>query len=207
MTIRFRKTGDWKKFERAIDPRIFKARSRPHVRRATGINGKIGERFTRTTIREGDFKPNAPLTVAIKGSGKKPLIDTSAMRKAITSEIIDDFTAFVGVKRSHKQYNVAHSVHEGTEMKVSAEMRAMFYWLWVASLFVRGMRDKPVILTGRAAELWLEYEGPWRKLERNIIVVPARQFMKVAFERKDFQKLCIDNWEKAIMATLRGLAL
>lgn len=36
----------------------------------------------------GQWKPNAPLTIAIKGSSK-PLIDTSQLRRSISSEVVN----------------------------------------------------------------------------------------------------------------------
>jgi hypothetical protein len=50
------------------------------------ILGTIAQQDIQAKIASGDFAPNAPLTVAIKGSSQ-PLIDTGAMRQAIRYEV------------------------------------------------------------------------------------------------------------------------
>lgn len=202
----FKLTGKWKQFRRALDPRVFEKTSRQHIRRATGINALLAVKTIRDVIGKGEVKPNAELSVAIKGSGKRPLVDTGDMRQAVTHKMIDDFTAFVGVLKTSGLYNIAYTVHERVVIPVTKKMRAMFYYLWLASLFMRGLRDKPIILTGRAAELWLEFEGPWRKLDKPAIINPSRPFIKIAFDDPVLHKHVRRNWEQAIMATLRELA-
>lgn len=56
-------------------------------RNAEGYLNQIGlyaSTLVQRNIREGDWEPNAPLTVFLKGSSK-PLIDTGTMRRAVTS--------------------------------------------------------------------------------------------------------------------------
>ncbi len=48
--------------------------------------GSMAQQDIQDKIASGDFAPNAPLTVAIKGSSQ-PLIDTGAMRQAIRYEV------------------------------------------------------------------------------------------------------------------------
>lgn len=53
--------------------------------------GEIGERyksFIQKEIASGGFAPNAPSTIAQKGSSK-PLIDTGALRQSINWEIVE----------------------------------------------------------------------------------------------------------------------
>jgi len=51
-----------------------------------GILGTMAQQDVQTTIASGDFAPNSPVTVALKGSSQ-PLIDTGAMRQAIRYEV------------------------------------------------------------------------------------------------------------------------
>jgi len=170
------------------------------MRRATGINALLAVRGIRQAITKGDVKPNAELSVAIKGAGKRPLVDTGDMRQAITHKLIDDFTAFVGVLKMDKLYNIAMTVHERVVITVTKKMRAMFYYLWLK-------QHRPDLnLTGRAAELWERFKGPWRRLEKPAIINPKRPFIEIAFDDPALHKQAQRNWEVAIAKTLRELA-
>lgn len=50
--------------------------------------GVVYEGYIKDTIRNGDFVPNAPSTVRLKGSSR-PLIDTGLMRASVTSVVAD----------------------------------------------------------------------------------------------------------------------
>jgi hypothetical protein len=50
------------------------------------ILGTLAQQDIQEKIASGEFAPNAPLTVALKGSSQ-PLIDTGAMRQAIRYEV------------------------------------------------------------------------------------------------------------------------
>ena len=54
-----------------------------------GRIGVVYEGYIKDTIRNGDFVPNAPSTVRMKGSSR-PLIDTGLMRASVTSVVADD---------------------------------------------------------------------------------------------------------------------
>ncbi len=53
-----------------------------------GRIGVVYEGYIKDTIRNGDFAPNAPSTVLMKGSSR-PLIDTGLMRASVTSVVAD----------------------------------------------------------------------------------------------------------------------
>ena len=42
-----------------------------------------------TEITNGNFEPNAPYTIAKKGAGKRPLIDTSLMVSQVAYEVVN----------------------------------------------------------------------------------------------------------------------
>lgn len=199
----FKKTGKWAQLRRALDPRVFEKTSRKHIRRATGINALLAVKSIRDMIGKGDLKPNAPLTIAIKGGGKRPLVDTGDMRQAVTHKMVDDFTAFAGVLKTDDKYNVAVSVHDGAEIGVTDKMRAMFWALWLKSTHRPDME-----LRGRAADLWDRFEGPWYPLKTGTtaIVVPSRPFVQYGFADPELHRHVQANWERAIAATFRELA-
>lgn len=196
----FKKTGKWAQMKKALNPKLFTAASRKHIRRANKINGLLAERSIRQVINKGDFKPNAQLTAEIKGS-TRPLIDTGDMRAAVTSKTVDDFTVFAGVLRTNENYNVAVTVHEGTEIEVTPKMRTMFWALWLKSRF-----RPDLVLSGRAAELWDRFKGPWRRLTGDVIVIPSRPFIRYGFADPELHRLTQRNWERAIQAAIRELA-
>lgn len=49
--------------------------------------GLMGAARVKIEIRQGDFEPNAPSTIAKKGSSR-PLIDTAQMRQSVTFEVV-----------------------------------------------------------------------------------------------------------------------
>lgn len=56
------------------------------VKTATNMLGTKVKSMIQSTIRNGEFVPNAPSTVKKKGSDK-PLIDTGTMRQSVTYEV------------------------------------------------------------------------------------------------------------------------
>jgi len=205
-TTAFKMTGDWKKLQKAFDPRVFQAKNKRHIERATELNGLLGVRTVRKTMDDPSlYKENAPLTVAIKRS-TKPLIDDGDLRKAITHKAVDAFTVFVGVLRTHAFSNIAEKLHEGVVIPVSRKMRNMFRLLWLKyQLFLRG-KDAELKLTGRAEDLWEDYKGPWYRIRKPKIVIKPRRFFKFAFDDPELQKKAKENWDLAIARTLRELA-
>jgi hypothetical protein len=190
-----------KRWLKALDPQGFTTALRKNVRVATTLNGKIGEAVLRKVIQSGGkLKPNAPLTKSIKGSSK-PLVDSGLTFQAITSKVQDDFTVFIGVLRTSEKYHLVVTLHEGETIRVTPAMRGMFFNLWRASI---GEIDSSK-LTGRAAELWKRKPGGWYPLREDtqVIVIPARPFMRIAFSDPQFKKLVRDNWSKAIAASFR----
>jgi len=203
MATEWKKTGDWGKLSRAFRKHQFSSAMRKHIRRATELNGLLGVRTIRKVIQAGNFKPNKPLTTAIKGS-TKPLVDnSSSLFQAIGQKIVDDKTVFVGVLKTDRFYNVGVALHEGTEITVTQRMRNLFYVLWKVSI-----GDwQPSKLSGRAAELWERMPGGWERLKPNTpaIVIPSRPFVKAAFDLPDLRKKARKNWEAAVNAAMREI--
>lgn len=188
-----------KRWLKALDAQHFDKVVRKNIRTATALNGKVGEALLRKTIQSGGkLKPNAPLTVAIKQS-KKPLVDSGQLFQSITSQVHDDFTVFIGVLRASESFNLVETLHEGREIKVTPEMRGLFFMLWRAS---NGEID-PSRLTGRAAALWERKPGGWLPLnaDTEAIVIPSRPFIRIAFANTQMIKLARENWKKALAAS------
>jgi hypothetical protein len=188
-----------KRWRQALDAGAFDASARKNLRIATTLNGKIAEGLVRKTIQSGGgFKKNAPLTKSIKGS-QKPLVDSGLLFQSITSRVEDDFTVFVGVLRTSGEYNIAVTLHEGVQERVTPEMRGMFFMLWRAS---EGEIDASK-LTGRAAILFARMPNGWKPLaaETQFIIIPGRPFFVVAFKNTQMIKRARDNWKKALEAS------
>ena len=196
----FKLTG-LKALEVALDPARFDAASKKALRRATQLNGKVGERSMRQCIRAGVSPSNAALTQALKG-GDKPLVDSGELFQAIASEVVSDSEVFIGVLRTNGAYNVAEIVHEGATIGVTAKMRGMFFYLWKASI---GEMD-PTKLTGRAAELFERFQD-WKPLlpSTTAIVIPARRFSE-AILASDVRDEVKRNWETALITAFRERA-
>jgi hypothetical protein len=183
----------------ATDKTAFQKRLIRNIARATKLNALAAQKKMREVIQSGDFKANAPLTVALKGSSK-PLVAGGDLFQSITSEEINDDEIFVGVLRSADGgYDVVDIVHNGATIPVTPAMRWMFMLLAKAS---EGKMD-PGKLEGRAAELFSQFQG-WKPLapSTTAILIPARPFAVVTFNSPDLIKLCQDNWAAAVQAAM-----
>jgi hypothetical protein len=187
-----------KRWRAALDARGFDEAARKNMRKATALNGKILEAAMRKVLQSGKLKPNAALTIAIKGSSK-PLVDHGTLFQAITSHVVDDFTVFVGVLRNAPNYDLIETLHEGVEITVTPAMRGMFFMLWRVSI---GEIDANR-LTGRAAVLWERMPGGWLPLadDTKTIVIPPRRFVVAAFRTAGIVAQCRANWKKALDAS------
>jgi hypothetical protein len=199
MAFKVRLKGDYKKLDRALR-RAPKA-TRRHMRRATAFIGRKGAAIIRQEIRNGTYEPNAPLTVAIKGA-QEPLKGYRAgapLFKAVTSKIIDDFTVFIGVLQTNREYNIARTVHEGVTIKVTPRMRGLFFVLW------KKEHDPTIVLEGRAAELWEQMSEGWLPLKESTtaIVIPSRPFIKNAWFKGGIQSIAKKIWGEAVRAALK----
>lgn len=197
---RIKLTSGWKKLSRMIDPKTFIAAGPTIMRKANGIAGLYAVRAIRQQIRSGAFAPNAPLTIAIKGSDK-PLVDTGNLFKAITHKMVDDYTVWVGVLFTSEAYNIAAALHEGAVIKVTERMRNLFEILFRAS---KG-KVRPSMLTGRAAEIWERSQSkvfyPLRASTSQIII-PPRPFIRKAIESSDLMLKVHQIWFEAIAAAM-----
>jgi hypothetical protein len=198
-----RLTGNWAGFERALEGRTFNAAARKNMRRAMGLVGVNVARSVRDQIQKGRYQPNAALTVALKGSNE-PLKGkrTGELWQAITHQVIDDFTVFVGVLRSHGDYNIAAAVHQGTTIGVTSKMRAMFFALWKMTIGVPGAE----LTSKRAQQLW-EWNKVWYPISRatKAIVIPARPFMTRAFRSQETKQIVKKILTEALDATFQEL--
>lgn len=185
-----------KKWQQAIDARGFDKAARIHMRQATKLNGLVAVKLQRQVIQSGkSLKRNATLTQAIKGDNKA-LVDDSTLFQGITHKVIDDFTVFAGVLRSDRSFEVASMIHQGAEAKVTKKMRGLFYVLWRAST---GKMD-PNKLTGRAKDLYERMQTGWLPLSNDteVIVIPPRQWLIIAFRNTQMVKQTRDNWKMAL---------
>lgn len=66
---------------------VLVAKGKKSLDQALGELGEMGVARVKTEILDGDFVPNAPATIARKGSSH-PLIDTAQERQSVTWEIV-----------------------------------------------------------------------------------------------------------------------
>ncbi len=175
----------------------FQKRLNRNLERATKLNALAAVKTMRQVITLGGFAPNAPLTVALKGSSK-PIVAGGDLFQSITSQEVPG-GYFVGVLRTDDGYDVVRIVHNGISIAVTPAMRWMFLLLSKAS---SGEMD-PGKLEGRASELYSKFQS-WKPLSESTsaIVIPARPFVTVTFERPDLIALCKKNWAEAVRLAL-----
>ncbi len=186
----------------ATDANSFARRLQRNVRRATALNALAAAKEMRKMIQSGNFKENAPLTVALKHS-TKPLVEGGDLFQSITVQEINEDEQFVGVLRTEGDFNLVKILHEGVSIPVTPQMRWMFLLLAKAS---DGTMD-PAKLEGRAAELFSKFQG-WKPLAASTttIVIPERPFVRATFESVELIKLCQANWAAACQAALNPKA-
>ena len=195
-------SSKWKKFHKTLSqggPII-----RKHMRRATQFIGIKGEALVRQEIATGNFEPNKPLTVALKGKNEPLKGDGvgAPLFKAITSQVINDYTVFIGVLKTSGSYNIAVTIHEGKSIKVTDKMRNMFKLLWLKE------HNPGLILTGRAAELWEKMPGGWKPLKESteFIVIPPRKFIENVWDKGEIQEIAKKFWNEALEAALKEMS-
>lgn len=198
--------GDWDKLKFLISAAHFKPAMQAAIGRATAINALIIKREVRKNLKTGSYatgrEKNRPLTMMIKGSSRA-LVDTGQLFQAITSKVNSWDSAEIGVARTSRQKNTALIVHEGSVVKVSAKMRALFIVLAEAS---DGTRD-PSSLRGRAAELYARQPKGWKALKPStkVIKIPPRPFIREVVESSAIAKRIAENWLEAASASIAGV--
>jgi hypothetical protein len=193
-------TKSWEDMSAKVIAGKFDPVLKKHFRRATIHNALLVRKAIRGNIKKGGHTANRPLTVAIKGSDK-PLVDKGQLFGAITSKLISDFTAEVGVKMGDPTANIAVTLHEGTTIKVTPAMRGLFM------LLARASQGKAVSLSGRAEQLFSRYKD-WKPLRpgTTAIVIRPRPFMREAIEDPMVTGLVYDNWQEALNAAAKEAA-
>ena len=120
-------TGDWGKIANLFNPSALKSA----IHKAAERVGNEGRTKVIEGIKSGapggvPFKPNNPLTIAMKGSSK-PLINHGDLLGSVTYENIDDKHIFIGVKKGQEASIAA--VHEfGCTIGVTPKMRAYLHY-------------------------------------------------------------------------------
>lgn len=195
-------TGPWSKLSSMLSPSVASGRIAREMRNATRSNGAIARKAIRKHIQSGLSPANEPLTIMIKGSTKPGVTGRGELFKAITSVVIDPYTAEVGVKKGDPEANTAIVVHEGARIKVTPKMRAMFGYLADVS---DGGRPASA-LSGRAAELYRMRPGGWKALKQSTthIRIPGRPFIEQALDDETLRRKLAHNWLSAWAAGLAG---
>lgn len=193
----------FKGFAEAMTSAKFHANLKKRVSAATTKNALLMVKKVREVMKVSVPPKNAALTSAIKKS-KKTLVDKGDLFQAITYEQTSWEQAFIGVLKTNANYNIAKGLHDGMVIPVTAKMRTMFFYLWLASLEAKGEYEgEPIKLTGRAAELFARYKD-WRPLKATTkaIRIPGRPWFKIAMNDKDTQRIVQANWKTAVRQAL-----
>ena len=154
--------GDWQKF------RMWVAAFEGNLSKASRAAVKKSVQFALAEIdkgiRGGNYAALSSLTAQIRGMenyGNTPLLRTGGLIRAVTTEIVDDFTGIVGVKKnastsrrgrdasgrfsSEAMANIAELLHEGTTIKITPAMRRAFARKFGGRLSVSGGAGKSTI--------------------------------------------------------------
>jgi len=202
MSMYFRKDKNWQKFAKALDSNRWRSLAQRNIEVATGRVAHAIKATVKKKIQKKEFEANAALTVSIKKSST-PLVDKGiGIFGAIAVQQPEWNTAFIGVLRSDRRYNIARALHNGTNIKVTPKMRAMFRFLWLAS------EGRDVQLTGAAAALFGRMNHGWKPLRDSTkaIKIPARPFIKDAVDAPEVKRFAQQQWRDAVQRTLKEMA-
>jgi hypothetical protein len=218
MKTTFKMTG-WKKLKTIFSPADFSAVLVPNLRKATAYNALLVKKEIRQRIVDMKYSPNANLTIMLKGASKPLVGIDSALFNGVTTVVVNEKTAFVGVLRQARQgnqnglANLAEMLHEGMTIQVTEKMRNLFLLLYEMSLkhgpgrdakgrFTKAASADQTIMTGRAAELWEQLGGKGViypiKPETQTIVIKGRPFIQEVIEDPALLAKCKENWAKAV---------
>ena len=187
-------TKSWDRVKAYAVAGKFSVELKKNLAKATKLNAMYLRKHIRKQLRSGMKPPNAPLTVAVKGSSK-PGIDKGELFKAITYKVLTPYTAEVGVLKGDKNANIAIAFHEGATIPVTPAMRGLFAALASAS------QGKATHLGPRAQELFGRYKS-WKPLlpSTTHIKIPGRPFIKQALEDPLAKMKIYGNWHQALLA-------
>ena len=166
--------GDWGKLAKFLDPRPL----RGHLLRAAKQVGVKGVSMVQEGIVKGnpggeEFDPLHPVTIARKGSSK-PLVDNGGrggLVSAITSEVKEDLSIFIGVKGDEDNPMVKIAkVHEyGKAIEVTHKMR-----------------------------VYLHSIGIHLKKDTKYIVIPKRSFLQATLDSPEFREMVDETFLAAV---------
>mgnify|MGYP006908240361 FL=1 len=171
-----------------LDPDRFREALEKHLATA---HARVGQEFVTRTVttitRKKPFDPNAPLTVALKGSST-PLVDRGDLVSRITFEVVSAVRVRLGIASpkldAGKGRYLYEVLHNGATIPVTPAMRAA-----VMAKLQEKMGDEAF---DRMADFFRN--GP----SRGFWVIPPRPFLKHTFERPDFWKAALGHYRDAV---------
>lgn len=116
--------ANWKRYLEALNPAQLSKRFAYYFRIA---HQRIGQDFVRIArneiIHEQPYEPNAPLTIALKGSSK-PLADTGELIRSLGYQVKGHTKVKLGVGRSKQvgRRQLYEVLHNGARIKVTPAM-------------------------------------------------------------------------------------
>lgn len=221
----------WNDVLRATDPRSFERRWEENLERAGERIGRDFRRLARREIRQGNYAPNSPVTIILKGSSK-PLVDGGDLFQSITHEVVSPRLVRLGVIRQvsgDKLVNIGAALHDGfvVDMNKHPQVRkALWAKVRDASSKSRMQALKPAPRKAvKSAQAQLARSrsrgGGKRQLNayfaRNpsskipgdaggpkLLVIPARPFITQPMLRPEFGEAVLQHYGDAVKATFGG---
>ncbi len=198
------KLKNFDRFRVALGGDRFKGSLKKHIALSTRRGALLVKREIRQTIKGGITPQNAALTVALKRSAK-PLVDFAELFRAVAEVQPDWKSAFIGIKRTTPEHNLARLLHDGATIPVTKKMRGLFYVLWLASRAARGDPSAGAPpLSGRAQELFERFQD-WRPLgpQTRAIKIQGRPYIEQAFRSASLKTQIQEQWRRGVDAAFR----
>lgn len=207
---RIRLTGPWDRVLGSLDPKAWNTTLRKHVVKAHRLVGRAWQTTARRAIRRGDYAPNSPITVILKGSST-PLVADGDLFDAIGYQVASGgggstTTLRLGLVRGRQgatgeRIDVAHILHEGATIDVGAKPQvrrkvwSMVGTALAASGDLNAAQRKSVL---RAAGVLSQGGGA-----RSIWVIPPRPFITRPAQDAGLQGYARKTYTRAVEVALR----
>lgn len=194
-------TGDWNKIQATLRRGVFEARLEQFVGLQMAASAAEAVRLIRAfMMQSGKYRKNRPMTVMIKQASTH-LVDNRRLYESVEAIRVNWDEWWVGAstrRLGSREIRIAHRLHTGVKIKITARMRRMFeliHAVWLGRL-------NRSVLTGRAKELYSRNpRGPWMSFgkKKRLINIPKRPFIEKVKDNKTFQLF----FRRAMMRAVR----
>lgn len=210
-----RLTGPWDDVIGSLDPSAWTRTLRKNVVKAHKLVGRAWQTAARRSIRAGEYAPNSPITVILKGSST-PLVADGDLFAALAFQVASGgggatTTLRLGLVRGRRgandeRINIGLILHEGATLNVDEHSAARRKVWSMVSHRIQSEVTGTSSSSGASREAILKAAGVLSQPggSRSVWVTPARPFITRPAQDGAVQNLARKAYTKAVEAALRS---